>query len=50
MLSHTGTRVLETPRLVLRRFEEKDAEGHVRLGGRQPGHPLPALRDAQKRR
>lgn len=26
MLNHVGTRVLETPRLVLRRFEEKDAE------------------------
>lgn len=26
MLNHAGTRVLETPRLVLRRFEEKDAE------------------------
>ena len=25
MLSHAGTRVLETHRLVLRRFEEKDA-------------------------
>lgn len=25
MLSHVGTRIVETPRLVLRRFEEKDA-------------------------
>ena len=33
MLSHTGTRVLETPRLVLRRFEEKDAEAMFAWAG-----------------
>ena len=33
MLTHAGSRILETPRLVLRRFEEKDADAMFAWAG-----------------